>query len=219
MREANLLDLYPRTRRNIEERAAAAEQQRKVAKQFGREYFDGDRAQGYGGYRYDGRWVKVAERFRDFWKLGPGARVLDVGCAKGFLLHDLRAVLADVQGFGLDISAYAIEHAMEDVRPRIVRGTAASLPFADAAFDAVICINTIHNFPREQCVNAVREIERVKRPGGHSYIQVDSWLTPEQQADFERWQLTALTYFAPDGWKRLFAEGGYTGDFYWTLTE
>jgi SAM-dependent methyltransferase len=219
VREINLLDLYPRAKRDIDARAAAVPAQREIARRFGREYFDGDRTQGYGGYRYDGRWVKIAERFRDAWGLQPGARILDVGCAKGFLLHDFRAVLPAVEPFGLDISAYAIEHAMEDVRRRIVRGTAAHLPFADASFDAVICINTIHNLPRDLCVNAVREIERVKRPGGHGYIQVDSWLTEEQRIDFERWQLTALTYSGPDGWKALFAEAGYTGDFYWTLTE
>ena len=219
MREINLLDLYPRAKRNIDERAAAVPYQREVAKQYGREYFDGDRTQGYGGYRYDGRWVKIAEKLRDVWGLKPGARILDVGCAKGFLLHDFRSVLADVAVVGLDVSAYAIEHAMPSVRGHVVRGTAASLPFADDLFDAVICINTIHNLPRDLCVNAVREIERVKRPGGHSYVQVDSWLSEEQRLDFERWQLTALTYYGPDGWKQLFAEGGYSGDFYWTLTE
>jgi len=219
VREINLLDLYPRAKRNIDERAAAVEGQRGVAKRFGRGYFDGERTQGYGGYRYDGRWVKIAEKFRDVWDLQPGARILDVGCAKGFLLHDVRSVVPDVRPFGLDVSAYAIEHAVESVRGRIVRGTAAYLPFADDAFDAVICINTIHNLPRDLCVNAVREIERVTRPGGHSYIQVDSWLSEEQRVDFERWQLTALTFSDPDGWKRLFAEGGYTGDYYWTLTE
>ena len=219
MREINLLDLYPRAKRNIDARAAAVPHERDIAKQFGREYFDGDRTQGYGGYRYDGRWVAIAEKLRDVWGLWPGARILDVGCAKGFLLHDFRSVLAGAEVFGLDISDYAIRNAMDDVRGRIVRGTAAYLPFADASFDAVICINTIHNLPRDLCVNAVREIERVKRPNGHSYVQVDSWLTPEQQADFERWQLTALTYYAPEGWKQLFAAGGYRGDFYWTLTE
>jgi SAM-dependent methyltransferase len=219
MREINLLDLYPRARRNIDERAAAVPFQREIAKQFGREYFDGDRTQGYGGYRYDGRWVKIAERFRDAYTIQAGAKILDIGSGKGFLLHDMRQVVPGVEVYGLDISEYGIRHSMDDVRSHIVRGTAASLPFPDAAFDIVTCINTIHNLPLNLCKQAVREIERVKRPGGHSYIQVDSWLTPEQQADFERWQLTALTYFATDGWKVLFAECGYTGDFFWTLTE
>lgn len=219
MGEVNLLDLYPRVRRDIDSRAVAVPYQREIAKRFGREYFDGDRSQGYGGYRYDGRWVRIAERFRDAYGIRPGTRLLDVGCAKGFLLHDVRQVIPGVEVFGLDISAYAIEQALDDVRPRIARGTAAALPFADAAFDVVICINTIHNLPLDACRRALREIERVKRPGGRAYVQVDSWLTEAQRVDFERWQLTAQTYFDRAGWEALFAEAGYTGDYYWTLTE
>jgi hypothetical protein len=48
---------------------------------------------------------------------------------------------------------------------------------------------------------------------------VDSWLDETQREKFERWQLTALTYSDPEGWRRLFREAGYTGDYYWTLTE
>ena len=42
------------------------------------------RKYGYGGYRYDGRWVPVAEDMVKHFDLKPGDRVLDVGCAKGF---------------------------------------------------------------------------------------------------------------------------------------
>lgn len=219
MRERNLLDGYPRVRRNIEQRAAAVPYQREIAKQFGREYFDGDRTQGYGGYRYDGRWVPVAARLREAYGIGAGTRVLDIGCAKGFLLHDLLDTVPGVEVWGLDISSYAIQHSLPDVRARIVRGTAAALPFPDAAFDVVICINTVHNLPQDACARAIREIERVKHAGGHSYVQVDSWLTEEQRLAFERWQLTAQTYFDPAGWRRLLAEAGYGGDYSWTLTE
>jgi SAM-dependent methyltransferase len=213
--EVNLLDRYPRAKRPIAERAAAAPLEREVAKRFGREYFDGERTQGYGGYRYDGRWVPIAERFRDHYGLEAGQRVLDVGCAKGFLLHDLEQVVPGIQTYGVDVSHYALTHAMPDLR--LARATADALPFADRSFDVVIAINTIHNLDLDRCKRAVREIERVSR--AHKYIQVDSWLTDQQHQDFERWQLTAVTYFEPDGWRALFAECGYSGDYYWTLTE
>src|SRR5687768_8048690 len=129
MRDINLLDRYPRSRRDIASREAAVPAQREVAKRFGREYFDGDRGQGYGGYRYDGRWVPIAERLRDHYGLAGGQRVLDVGCDKGFLLHDLLRVVPGLRVTGLDVSAYALEHAMEDVRRFLVRGTAERLPF------------------------------------------------------------------------------------------
>lgn len=217
MREVNLLDAYPRTKRPIAERQAAVPLQREVAKRFGREYFDGDRTQGYGGYRYDGRWVPIARRMQEFCGLKAGDRILDVGCAKGFLLHDFLSVVPGVWVAGLDISVYAIQNAMPSLKPRLVVGNAADLPFPEGSFDLVIAINVVHNLPLEECIRAIREIERVSRR--HKYLQVDSWLTEEQRENFERWQLTAVTYFDPEGWRRVFAEAGYTGEYYWTITE
>jgi SAM-dependent methyltransferase len=215
--EVDLLDRYPRTTRDIAARAAAVPAQREVASRFAREYFDGDRGQGYGGYRYDGRWVPVAERFRDHYALRAGQRVLDVGCAKGFLLHDLLHVVPGLRVAGLDLSSYAITHAMDDVRPNLVLGSADRLPFGDRSVDLVVSINTVHNLDRAACVRALAEIERVSRR--HRYVQVDSWLNESQREKFERWQLTARTYFDPAGWRGLFAEAGYRGDYYWTVTE
>ncbi len=217
MREVDLLDRYPRAKRDIASRAAAVPSQREVAKRFGKEYFDGDRGQGYGGYRYDGRWVPIAERMRDFYGLRAGDRILDVGCAKGFLLHDFRQVVPGVRVAGVDISEYAVIHAMDDVRPFLIVGSADALPFPDAAFDLVVSINTAHNLERPRCVQAIREMERVSR--SHKYLQVDSYLDDEQRKKFERWQLTALTHFDPEGWRQLFAEAGYAGEYYWTITE
>ncbi|HYB71560.1 MAG TPA: methyltransferase, partial [Candidatus Bathyarchaeia archaeon] len=75
----------------------------------------------------------------------------------------------------------------------------------------------VHNLERSDCRRALAEMERVGRR--HRYVQVDSWLTESQREKFERWQLTARTYSDPDGWRRLFVEAGYTGDYYWTVTE
>ncbi len=220
VREVDRLARYPRSTGRGTLRPPARDADREVAKRFGREYFDGTRDQGYGGYRYNPRfWMGVAEDLRDAYGISTGTTVLDIGCAKGFLLHDLLQVAPGVEVFGLDVSEYAIQNSMEDVRPRLVRGTAEHLPFPDAAFDVVLCVNTIHNLPLGHCKQAIREIGRVTRPGGHSYVQVDSWLTDRQRDDFLSWQLTAQTYFAPEEWRTVFAECGYTGDYYWTLAE
>jgi SAM-dependent methyltransferase len=217
MREVNLLDGYPRIRRPIREREDAKPFQRAVARRFGREYFDGARTQGYGGYHYDGRWVAVARRMQQFYGLTSSHRVLDVGCAKGFLLHDLRQTVPGMHIAGLDISSYAVKHAVEDVRPFLVIGSADRLPFADRAFDLVVSINTVHNLELPRCVEAIREMERVSRRW--KYLQVDSYFTNAQRRDFERWQLTAMTHFDPEGWRQVFRNAGYSGDYYWTITE
>jgi cyclopropane fatty-acyl-phospholipid synthase-like methyltransferase len=217
MAEINLLRRYPRSRRNIAARHALQEQQRDVAMRFGAEYFDGDRSQGYGGYRYDGRWLRVAETFRDHWNLNAGDRVLDIGCAKGFLVKDLATVCPGLHVVGVDISEYALDNAELEAKGRLVRSHAAWLPFADGSFRAAISINTVHNLERSLCLQAVREMQRVAPRGG--YIQVDAYRTQVEREAFLQWVLTAKTHDYPDGWRALFDEAGYTGDYYWTITE
>jgi ubiquinone/menaquinone biosynthesis C-methylase UbiE len=96
-------------------------------------------------------------------------------------------------------------------------GNATNLPFPDNSFAAVISLNTVHNLERGELIRALREIERVAP--GRSFIQVDSYRTPEQKAVFEEWVLTAKFHDYPEGWIKLFNEAGYTGDYYWTIIE
>lgn len=217
--EVNLLDLYPRSRRPIDERASlVTDEHRRIARQFGREYFDGDRLIGYGGYGYHPRfWQATVRRFRDYYRLADDASVLDVGCAKGYMLHDFKELMPRLTIAGIDISAYAIEHAMETVKPFLRIGDTRELPFSDKSFDLVISINTIHNLPSEECKRALREIQRVSRK--HAFITVDAWRTEEERQRLLKWNLTALTYMHVDDWKRLFDAVGYTGDYYWFIAE
>ena len=57
-----------------------------VAKQWGYDYWDGERQYGYGGYTYDGRWRVVADAMAKHYGLNAADRNLDVGCGKAFLL-------------------------------------------------------------------------------------------------------------------------------------
>jgi len=217
MPELNLLSLYPKARRNIVARKGAQDANRAAARRYGFEYFDGTRDQGYGGYKYDGRWVPIARQIIDRYGLKPGDRVLDIGCAKGFLVKDLADACPGLEVCGLDVSDYALTHAHPDAAGRLLRGTADTLPFADGAFQAVLCINVIHNLERQRCLNAIREIQRVSN--GRAYVQVDAYRTPEEESIFLDWVLTAVTYGTPDFWRAMFAEAGYTGDYYWTIIE
>lgn len=218
MAEINLLSKLPATRRNIEKRKQAQTPENiAVACQFGEQYFDGPREVGYGGYRYDGRWIPIAEDIVQHFGLKPGMRVLDVGCAKGFLVHDLMKVCPGLEVFGLDISEYALMHCLPGVVGRLHLGSADKLPFPDNSFDAVVSINTIHNFDRAGAVRAVREVQRLAP--GRGYVVVDAYRTPEQRELFMSWVLTAKYHDYPDAWVALFGEAGYTGDWYWTILE
>src|SRR5215472_2048058 len=218
MAEVNLLRRYPRAKRNIEKRGSAqSEENIRVARQYGREYFDGSRDTGYGGYRYDGRWLPIAEDMIAHFGLKPGDRVLDVGAGKGFLVKDLMQVCRGLEAFGLDISEYALMHCEPEVVGRLHLGNAVKLPFPDKSFKAVISLNTVHNLDRRECITALREIERLAP--GRAFVQVDSYRNAEQKALFEEWVLTAKFHDYPDGWVALFREAGYTGDYYWTVIE
>jgi SAM-dependent methyltransferase len=215
-REIDLLDRLPQTKRDPKARAAAkTAEDRALAKQFGRDFFDGERRHGYGGYRYDGRWLPVARRFVEFYQLRPDARILDVGAAKGFLLHDFLQVLPGATVRGIDVSAYAREHAHDDMGAYLDLGSGDALPYADNSFDLVISINSIHNLPPDRVRDALREIERVSR--GASFITVDAWRTEEEHQRLLDWILTAESYFHVDDWVKLFAEVGYTGDYGWFI--
>lgn len=216
MAEVNLLRSLPAGRRNVSARVSAkTEEHVRISREYGREYFDGSREFGYGGYSYDGRWIPVASDIVAHFGLSKGDRVLDVGCAKGFLVKDLLALGIDC--YGVDISRYALMHCEPEVIGRLHAGSADDLPFPDGSFDAVISINTIHNLPRDRCRSAVGEIERLAP--GRGFIQVDSYRTAEQRAVFEDWVLTAMFHGYPDEWTGLFDEADYTGDWFWTIIE
>ena len=216
MAEINLLNAYPNINRDVEERfKLITDEHHKIARQFGKEFFDGDRLVGYGGYKYDGRWISIVEKFRDYYGLTSKSSVLDVGCAKGFMLYDFTRVIPGIKVAGIDISQYAIDNAMEGVKPFVRVANAKELPFPDKSFDLVISITTIHNLPLEECKQALREVTRVSRK--HAFITLDSYHDEVEHARMEKWNLTALTYMSVEDWKQLFAEVGYTGDYYWFI--
>jgi SAM-dependent methyltransferase len=215
----NLLHTVPTVRRDVTARLRDKERNRAAALRFGREYFDGAREQGYGGYHYDGRWQAVARTAQERYGLGAGQRVLDIGCAKGFFVHDLLRTVPGLDAVGLDISSYALAAADPAVRDRLLLGNAVSLPFPDQSFDAVFAINTLHNLDGEELRKALGEIRRVVRDPRQCFIQVDAYRDEAERELFEAWMLTAKTYCTPDQWQALFEQAGYRGDYFWTILE
>ena len=191
---------------NEADKAACAE----VALKWGKDYWDGERKHGYGGYRYDGRWRAVAQAMADHYRLKPGARILDVGCGKAFLLHDFMQVVPGAQVAGIDVSSYAIENAKEEVRASLTVGSAVKLPYPDASFDLVYSINTLHNLKNHELHAALGEIERVSR--GAKHVTVESFRNEREKVNLLYWQLTCRSFYGPDEWEWAFKQAGYTGD-------
>lgn len=206
-------DLHQATKRDYigrvvhDDKAACAA----IAKEYGYDYWDGDRRYGYGGYRYDGRWRSVAAKMAKHYQLAPGQKVLDIGCGMAHLLYELTQEVPGLNVYGVDISQYALEHAKEEVRGSLQYGKAQDLPFGDHEFDLVISLTTLHNLKVYDLKKAVQEIGRVSK--GSSYIMVESFRNDREEVNMLYWQLTCASYYSVDEWEWLYQEWGYTGDY------
>jgi ubiquinone/menaquinone biosynthesis C-methylase UbiE len=204
--------LHSATKRDYVERVVSHDKAEcaVVAGQFGADYWDGERCYGYGGYRYDGRWRPIAERMVAHYALKPGDRVLDVGCGKGYLLHEFAQLVPGLEISGLDISTYAIERAKPEVRDFLREGSAISLPYDEGSFDLVVSLGALHNLSLPAVHRAFAEIERVGRE--RKYVMVESYRNEREKVNLLYWQLTCQSFHDPDSWEWLAARAGYTGD-------
>lgn len=183
----------------------------KIAKEYGFDYWDGDRKYGYGGYHYDGRWRSVAKKLADYYQLKAGQKILDVGCGMAHLLYELSQEVPGLIVYGIDISQYALEHAKQEVRDRLQYAKAQELPFGNNEFDLVISLATLHNLKIYDLKKAVEEINRVSKK--NSYIMVESFRNDREEVNMLYWQLTCASYYSVDEWEWLYHEWGYKGDY------
>ncbi len=204
--------LHQATPRNYLERVTKHDKAHcaEIAMLWGRDYWDGDRKYGYGGYHYDGRWRPVAEKMIAHYRLPQDARILDVGCGKGFLLYEFMRLLPNAEIAGIDISDYALENAKLEIKPYLRKGNAKQLPFPDRSFDLVISINTLHNLYIDELWQSLKEIERVGRGG--KYIVVEAYRDELEKVNLLYWQLTCRAFHTPQEWEWIFTQTNYRGD-------
>ncbi|MAJ64409.1 MAG: methyltransferase type 11 [Alphaproteobacteria bacterium] len=216
-RSINLLRNYPKSKRNLDKRLEEKNHTvRAIARKFGKDFFDGDRKYGYGGFNYHKRfWNKVVKDFKKYWKLDRNSSVLDIGCGKGFMLYDLKKEIPGIKFNGVDISRYAIKNSKKEVKKFLKVADAKKLPFPDKSFDIVIAINTIHNLNKKDCAKSIKEINRVcKRK---SFITVDAYRNKSEKEKMFKWNLTAKTIMSVKQWKVFFKKNSYKGDYYWFI--
>jgi SAM-dependent methyltransferase len=183
-----------------------------LAKQYGKDYWDGDRRYGYGGYKYiPGRWKPVAEKLIDFYNLTSESKVLDIGCGKGYLLYEIKLLIPDLDIVGIDSSDYGLANAKEEIKPFIYKHKAEEkLPYKDREFDLVISLGTFHNLRLPELEKALGEMERV---GNQSYLMLESYRNEMELFNLQCWALTAESFFDKNEWIWLYNHFDYTGDY------
>ena len=215
MNEINLLKNYPITKRNLDEALVErTDEVREIARKFDKDFFDGERKYGYGGYNYNPKfWMDVVKDFEDYYELKDGSKILDVGCGKGFMVYDFLKLNPKFEIKGIDISNYAINNCKKEVANNLQVASCDNLPFQDNSFDLVISINTIHNLEKDGCGKSLREINRVSRK--NKFIIVDAYRNDEEKKKMFAWNLTAKTIMHVNEWLKFFEENKYDGDYYW----
>ena len=176
---------------------------------YGYDYFDNPECIGYGGYRYDGRYKPAAARMCDLFGLAPGSKVLEIGCAKGFILYEFHLLGHEVTG--LDASAYAISQAQTEIREKLRLQTSAELPFADQSFDFVLAKEVIPHLEESDALKLIQEIMRVGRA---SFLQIQCADTPESADLMKRWDVTHQTIRPEAWWVEKLEALGYRGAYH-----
>ena len=156
--EIDLLRNYPKAKRDLSARLESkSEEVRNIARKFGKDFFDGDRECGYGGFNYNSRfWQDVIPDFANHWNLDDNNSILDIGCAKGFMIHDFLELLPSLRMEGIDISEYAVQNGYPTVQNLLKVASCDYLPYEDNSFDYAISVNSIHNLDRAGVIKSLQ---------------------------------------------------------------
>lgn len=218
MREFNALRAYPEPKepRYVGKNIRTI-RNRIIASYRDERYYDGDRNNGYGGFKYDGRWKKIVETMIEDYQLAEDCALLQVGCEKGFLLHDFHERFSKMKIRGVEISDYAIAHAMPAVKQFIVKSDFDRLPFANREFDFVIAIGVVYTLNLGDAISCLKEIQRVSK--GKSFVTLGAYKDEQEMRLFKQWSVLGCTILHINEWAEVLKEAGFTGDYYFKTVE
>jgi SAM-dependent methyltransferase len=134
-------------------------------------------------------------------ELPSGARILDAGCGSGHMLDEFARF---GHATGVDIDPGSVERARERGRDAVL-GSLLELPFADASFELVVCLDVLEHLPDDRA--ALRELLRVTAPGGALLVTVPAYQAlwsahDEANLHYRRYRAPALLEAAADaGWR------------------
>ena len=183
---------------------------------LGKDYYDGNRKNGYGGFTYDGRWKKLLPRIIKRYNLSNKSKILDLGCKKGFIMKDFKKILPKCEIWGIEDHKYPIMKAEKEIKSKIILKKYYNIPFKDKYFDFLIGFSSIYKYNLEDVIKIILEINRVSKK---SFFSVASYSSKKEKEIFENWTLIGSTILSKKDWKRLFKTLKYKGDYYFTTSK
>ena len=212
--EVNFLKYLPKKKKPLKKRKKVSEIDRIKTWKLDFHYFDGTREQGYGGYRYDGRWRSLALAMIRHYKLNNNSKILEIGCAKGYLIKEFKNLLPQSEIYGVDISEYAISNAHKIIKKNLIIANANSLPFKKKFFDLTISINSLHNIlDLKEIKKSFAEIKRVSKKD--MFVSLGTYENEREKKILDEWAVLATTYMSKKNWLKFFNRIKYNGDYDW----
>lgn len=172
------------------------------------DYYDNpDNPTGYGGYHYDGRFSQAARDIMSHFELQPGARVFELGTAKGFLLAEFAKLGCAI--FGQDASSYAIHHAHPLALGRILLEQAPVLPWQSHWFDLIIAKDVLPHLPEASIDDTLAGLVRMAK--GPILAEIECGRTAFEKNALHRWDETHLICQDPVWWLDRLLTHGFQG--------
>ena len=210
----NFWKYYPKSnRKNISGlRVKVSNRLRKKLQKFPKEYFDGKRAHGYGGYYYNPKFFrKIVKAMIKYYKLDNTSKILDIGCAKGFMMYEFKKALPACEIRGIDISRYCKVHALKEIKKYINIGTCEKLPYPNKYFDFVVSISTIHNVTKARINRSLKEIVRVCKK--NAFVRIKAYKNESERKKINDWNIVAKSNLSEKYWLKLFKKTNYIYDY------
>jgi ubiquinone/menaquinone biosynthesis C-methylase UbiE len=211
MREIDLLTNYPVLKKRYVSKNSRTIKNRIIASYRDKNFYDGNRDNGYGGYKYDGRWKVIAKKIFDIYRLKSNAKILQIGSEKGFLLQDIKETFPKSIVRGIEVSDYAIKHTNKKIRKFIQKGLFHNLPFKKNEFDFVIAIGPVYSLNLADAIKCLKEIDRVGK--GKSFITLGSYDRENDLKLFRYWTLLGSTILSKKEWIEVLKHTKYKGDY------
>ena len=187
-----------------------------IAWKLDKNYYDGDRINGYGGYKYDGRWKKFLPKIIKRYKLTKNSKVLDLGCKKGFFVKDLKDLIPGIKVTGIENHIYPIKKAHPKIKKFLKLSQYHELDYKKNYFDFVFAFNSIYSQNLGDIIKTLNEINRVSKK---SYVVLASCNNASERNKFYAWTLLGTTILEKKEWLQLFKFIGYKGDYYFSTAK
>ena len=130
---------------------------RVIANRFDHEFYDGDRINGYGGFKYDGRWKVFLKKIIKKYNLNKKSKVLDLGAKKGFFMYDLEKLIPGIKVLGIEDHKYAIKHSLPSVKNKIkLVNSYCDIKYKKKYFDFVHAHNSIYRYSLKDLIKIIQ---------------------------------------------------------------